>query len=256
MLKKVLAVTMAVAIAGTFLVGCGKGNSKEDTNKKYIISTDAKYAPFEFEKDGKYTGIDIEILEAIAKLEGFQYDLKPMDFKGIIPALTSNQIDGAIAGMGITEDRKKTLDFSEPYFESGLIMVAKVDNTSIKNLDDLKGKTFAVKKGTSGSKFAEDNKDKYGATIKYFDDSPSMFQEVINGNADVAMEDYPVIGYMLSLDSNPKLKMVGEKLEKNNYGFAVNKGKNTELLSKFNAGLKKIKENGDYDKIINKYIKK
>ncbi len=103
----------------------------------------------------------------------------------------------------------------------------------------------------------------YFKLFKYFDlifrateNSPSMFQEVTNKNADVAFEDYPVIGYKLSLDKEPTLKMVGDKMEKNYYGFAVNKGKNQDLLKKFNDGLKKIKDSGEYDKIVNKYIKK
>ncbi|MBK1813474.1 transporter substrate-binding domain-containing protein [Clostridium sp. YIM B02505] len=254
MLKKALALLTAVTILGATFVGCSKKD--EGTNKKYVIATDATYAPFEYEKDGKYIGIDMDLLDAIAKSENFQYELKPMNFKGIIPGMTSNQIDAAIAGMSITDERKKSLDFSEGYFDAGISIVVKAENDKIKSADDLKGKIFAVKKGTAGSKFAEDNKDKYGATIRYFDDSPSMFQEVINGNADVTFEDYPVIAYKISTDSTPTLKVVGDRLTKDQYGFAVVKGKNKELLDKFNTGLKKLKENGEYDKILSKYIKK
>ncbi|GKU27350.1 transporter substrate-binding domain-containing protein [Clostridium folliculivorans] len=254
MLKKALALITAVTILGATFVGCSKKD--EGTSKKYVIATDATFAPFEYEKDGKYIGIDMELLDAISKSENFQYELKPMNFKGIIPGMTSNQIDAAIAAMSITDERKKSLDFSDPYFDAGISIVVKADNDKIKSADDLKGKIFAVKKGTAGSKFAEDNKDKYGATIRYFDDSPSMFQEVINGNADVTFEDYPVIAYKISTDSTPTLKVVGDRLTKDQYGFAVVKGKNKELLDKFNAGLKKLKENGEYDKILAKYIKK
>ena len=254
MLKKALALLTAVTILGATFVGCSKKD--EGASKKYVIATDATFAPFEYEKDGKYIGIDMELLEAISKSENFQYELKPMNFKGIIPGMTSNQIDAAIAAMSITDERKKSLDFSDPYFDAGISIVVKADNDKIKSADDLKGKIFAVKKGTAGAKFAEENKDKYGATIRYFDDSPSMFQEVINGNADVTFEDYPVIAYKISTDSAPTLKVVGDRLTKDQYGFAVVKGKNKELLDKFNAGLKKLKENGEYDKILAKYIKK
>lgn len=256
MFKKVIIFIVMTAIGISMFTGCTKDQISTNQAKKYIISTDAKYAPFEYEKDGKYIGIDIDILDSIAKSEGFQYELKPMDFQGIIPALTSNQIDGAIAGISITDERKKALDFSDGYFESGISIVVKAGNTSIKSIEDLKGKIFAVKKGTAGAKFAEDNQDKYGATIKYFNDSPSMFQEVINKNADVAFEDYPVIAYKISLESTPTLAIVGEKINKTYYAFAVNKGKNSDLLKKFNDGLKKIKENGEYDNIISKYLGK
>lgn len=260
-MKKLTVVILSIFLTMSIFAGCAKkessaANSDGKTKKKYIISTDATYAPFEYEENGKYVGIDIDLLDAIAKLEGFEYELKPMNFKGIIPALQAGQIDGAIAGMSITDERKKVLDMSDGYYESGLALVVKEGNNSIKSLEDLKGKTFAVKKGTAGAKFAEDNKEKLGITIKYFDDTPSMFQEVKNGNADATLEDYPVIAYMIKVDPNSGLQIAGEKLTKNYYGFAVKKGQNKELLDAFNRGLKKLKENGEYDRIIAKYIKK
>lgn len=258
MTKKFLTLTMILGLVFTvILAGCSSSTTSTSTDnpekKKYLISTDATYAPFEFEKDGKYTGIDIDLLEAISKLEGFEYELKPMNFKGIIPALTSNQIDGAIAGMTITDERKKSLDFSEGYFESGTSAITRNDS-NIKSEEDFKGKTFAVKKGTVGAKYAEDNKDKFNGEIRYFDDTPSMFQEVENGNADITFEDYPVIAYMISTNPSTKLKIAVPKLSSEYYGFAVNKGKNKELLDAFNSGLKKLKENGEYDKIVEKYL--
>lgn len=257
-MKKVLAILMIATLTITAMTGCGKtgGDKQQNTDKKYVIAVDAKYAPFSFEKDNKYVGIDIEILDAIAKVEEIKYELKPMDFKGIIPGVQAGQLDGAIAAMSITDERKKIIDFSNGYFEAGVSAVAKDTNSSIKSLEDIKGKTWAVKKGTSGSKFAEENKEKYGATIKYFDDTPSMLQDVVNGGSEVTFEDYPVIAYKLNIDSNSQLKLVGDKVVKVDYGFAVKKDENKELLSKFNEGLKKIKENGEYDKIISKYIKK
>ncbi len=229
--------------------------SKKETNAKkvYKIGTDVTFAPFEFEKDGKYVGIDIEILEAIAKAEGFEFELSPMNFNGIIPGLTSNQLDGAIAGMTITDERKEVLDFSEGYYESGISAVVSAKNDKINTVEDFKGKTFAVKKGTTGALYAEEKQKELGSQIRYFDDSPSMFQEVVNGNADITFEDYPVIAYKLSLEESPTLKIVGDKLSSATFGFAVKKGQNQELLTMFNSGLKKIKESGEYDNILNKY---
>lgn len=250
---KLLTLAMTMVIAGTILVGCGKKESSED--KTYLIATDSKYAPFSFEENGKYKGIDVEVLEAIAQAAGFKYELKPMDFGGIIPAITSNQIDGAIAGMSITDERKESLDFSDGYFESGVSMVVKGDNTEINGTEDLNGKTVAVKKGTAGEKWALDNESKYGLKVKHFEDSPSIFLEVQGRNSDLLLEDYPVIAYKVKVDANNELKIVGDKVTNADYGFAVNKGKNTELMSKFQSGLKTIKENGKYDEILSKYVK-
>jgi len=253
--KSLVGILLASVMSISIMSGCGAAKSG-DASKKYIIACDSKYAPFSFEENAKYKGIDVEVLEAIAKEEKFEYDLKPMDFNGIIPGLTSNQLDGAIAGMSITDERKQSLDFSEGYFVSGLSLVVNKDNTTVNGVNDLKGKSASLKKGTAGAKFAEDNKDKYGLNLSYFDDSPSMFQAVENKNNDFLLEDYPVIAYKIKVDPNSKLKIAGEKLTNVDYGFAVKKGQNADLLKKFNEGLKKIKTNGEYDKIVDQYIAK
>ena len=262
--KKILAGVSLALFAVAALAGCGgvtadqdKGSGDKGQAKKYVIACDAKYAPFSMEVDGKYKGIDVELLDAIAKAEGIDYELKPMDFSGIIPGLVSGQIDGAIAGMNITDERKKTVDFSDGYIQSGLAVIVNKDDTAIKSLDDLKGKTAAVKKGTTGAKFAEENKDKYELNITYYDDSPSMMLAVANGNADFLMEDYPVINYQIKIGEQSKLKIALDSvIDPPSYGFAVKKGENPELIKKFNEGLKKIKADGTYDKIIGEYIVK
>lgn len=250
---KLLTVAMSMVIAGTLLSGCGAKESGE--NKTYLIATDSKYAPFSFEENGEYKGIDVEVLAAVAEAGGFKYELKPMDFTGIIPGISSNQIDGAIAGVSITDDRRETLDFSDGYFESGLSIVVKGNNTEIKNIEDLNGKAVAVKKGTEGEKWALENQDKYNFKIKHFDDSPTMFLEVQGGNSDCVLDDYPVVAYKVKVDASNELKIVGDKVTKSDYGFAVNKGKNEDLMAKFQSGLKTIKENGKYDEILSKYVK-
>ena len=257
--KSLVGILLASVMSIGLMAGCGasKGDTKADGgNKKYVIACDSKFAPFSFEENGKYKGIDVELLDAIAKEEKFEYELKPMDFNGIIPGLTSNQLDGAISAMTITDERKQVLDFSEGYFVSGLSVVVNKDNTSINSVNDLNGKKVSIKKGTAGAKYAEDNEAKYGLKLNYFDDSPSMFQAVENKNVDFLLEDYPVIAYKIKADNGAKLKIVGDKLDTVDYGFAVKKGQNADLLRKFNEGLKKIKENGKYDEIVGQYIAK
>ncbi|WP_261817807.1 transporter substrate-binding domain-containing protein [Vibrio gallicus] len=236
---------MLIAATATSSVAFAKG-------QVYKIATDAAFAPFSFKKDGAYTGIDVEVLDAIAKTEGFEYQLTPMNFNGIIPGVVSGQLDGAIAGMTITEKRAQVLDFSDGYYESGVIPVVKVDS-KIASKADLKDKRFAVKKGTTSADWANSNRKALNSSVRYFDDSASMFQEVLNGNADVAFEDYPVIAYKISLDKTPTLKLVGEKLNSAKFGFGVKKGQNAELLKMFNEGLAKIKANGTYEKILSQY---
>ncbi|MCH1625681.1 transporter substrate-binding domain-containing protein [Ferdinandcohnia quinoae] len=234
------------------LVACG--SSSGGAEKKVKVGIDTTYPPFEFEDGGDYVGIDIELIKAIAEDQDFEIEFKPMDFKGIIPALTAGQLDVAIAGMSITDARKKEVDFSEPYFEAGLSLVVNKDNSEITGPEDLKGKMIAVKKGTTGADMAAELAEEHGTEVRLFDDSPAMFQEVSNGNADVLIEDYPVIAYAISQNTNLKLKIVGDRLNGDFYGIAVEKGKNADLLKKINEGLNNLRDNGKYDEIVNKYL--
>ena len=113
------------------------------------------------------------------------------------------------------------LSLSDPYYQAGLSLIVREDNTTIKTPEDLKGKVIAIKKGTSGAKLADEYGKKYGAEVKYFDDSPSMYQEVANKNADVTLEDFPVISYKIAVDPDSKLKIVGDRLNGDYYGIAV-----------------------------------
>ncbi len=256
-MKKILSLTLILLLAMGMLAGCGGGASggdqPSDETKVYNIATDTTFAPFEFQNDaGEYVGIDIELLAAIAADQGFKYELNPLGFSAAVAALESNQTDGVIAGMSITEERQQKYDFSAPYYDSGVVMAIAADNDAIKSYDDLKGQKVAVKTGTEGATFAESIKDQYGFGVVYFDESPLMYEDVKTGNTVACFEDYPVMGYGITQGNG--LKMVTDMEKGSSYGFAVLKGKNTELLEMFDAGLKNIKENGKYQEILDKYI--
>jgi glutamine transport system substrate-binding protein len=247
-----------VLILALVISACGTSNTANDKSKGekvYKVGVDTTYPPFEYKDGNTYKGIDIDLINAIAKKEGFKIELDPMDFGGIIPAMQANQLDVAIAGMSITDARKKIVDFSDPYFKAGLILVVKKDNNTIKSVNDLKGKKLAVKKGTSGAQYAVDNAAKLGIQVEQFNDSPSMFQEVTNGNADALIEDFPVITYAIA-QKDLGLKTVGERLNGDHYGIAVLKGQNQDVLKKIDKGLAELKKDGTYDKIVNKYLGK
>ncbi|WP_086349091.1 amino acid ABC transporter substrate-binding protein/permease [Candidatus Enterococcus clewellii] len=251
MKKKHLLFSLLAMVFSLFALTIGKPVSAEE--KTYDIGTDLTFAPFEFQdSNDEYIGIDIDLLNAIAEDQGFKVNLKPLGFDSAIQAVQSNQIDGMIAGMSITDERKKSFDFSEPYFDSGLQMAVKQGNTSIETYDDLDGKTVAAKVGTESAAFLEKNEKKYGYTIKNFDDATGLYQALQNGEADAIFDDYPVLGYAIT--NGQKLQLIGEKETGSSYGFAVKKGQNPELIKQFNAGLKKLKEDGTYDKIIATYI--
>ena len=224
------ALIMISMISAASLVFAGGRKDSSSEQKKYLIATDTTFAPFEFEDVyGNFVGIDIDLLHAISEDQGFTYELQVLGFNAAVQSLEAKQSDAVIAGMSITPERELKFDFSDPYFDSGVVMGIADTNNTISSYDDLKGLKVAVKTGTEGASFAESIKDQYGFTLVYFDDSASMYNEVRIGNSAACFED--------------------------SYGFAVNKGMNEELLQMFNEGLANIKANGTYQKILDTYIK-
>lgn len=151
------------------------GQAQAASKKTYIIGTDQTFKPFEIQdKDGTYNGknpgIDIEILREIAKHENFKYELKIMSFNADVQALQSGQIDGMIAGMSVTEERKKTIDFSNSYYTDG-VCLAVAEDSKITSMKDLKGKTVNVKTGTTSAIYAKSIQKKYGFKLKYYTNS-------------------------------------------------------------------------------------
>lgn len=246
-MKKRCAV-MAVGMMAMVLVGC----KAEETEKVYKIATDTTFAPFEFENDkGEMVGIDLDLLEAIAEDQGFEYELQLIGFSAAVTALEAGEVDGVIAGMSITEERAKKYDFSEPYFDSGIGM-AVLENSEIESYEDLAGKQVAAKIGTEGCAFAESIQEEYGFTIAQFEDSATMYQDVLAGTSAAVFDDYPVLGY--EINRGIGFKMPVEMERGSSYGFATLKDANPELVKMFDDGLKKLKENGTYEKILSTYI--
>ncbi|MGD1821565.1 MAG: transporter substrate-binding domain-containing protein [Pleomorphochaeta sp.] len=270
-MKKILILLTMVSLVGSMVFASGSSETETvEETKVYKIACDASYPPFSIQLEegeeitgtivssgnnmGDYHGIDVELLDAIAELEGFEYELNPMDFSAIIPALVSGTIDASIAGMNITEVRKEVVDFSDGYYESGSSMVVNANDDSISSFEDLEGKVAACKEGTTGMLWSQDNASKYGFSVNVYPDSASMMLAVSNAQADFLLEDYPVISYQISIGAQENLKVAIEAIEAApQNGFAVKKGENQDLLAKFNEGLAKIKANGTYDEIVNQF---
>lgn len=231
-----------------------EGTEAADTTegKTYVIATDTTFAPFEFENDnGEMVGIDLDLLAAIAEDQGFSYEVQVLGFSAAVTALEAGEVDAVIAGMSITDDRAQKYDFSEPYYDSGVGMAVAADS-DIASYEDLEGLQVAAKIGTEGCTFAESIADEYGFTIIQFEDSASMYQDVLSGTSAACFDDYPVLGYEISRGTALKLPLTMEK--GSSYGFATLKGEAPELVEMFNAGLANLKESGKYDEILNTYV--
>lgn len=218
----------------------------------YQIATDSTFPPFEFANShNKYVGIDIDLLHAIAKDQGFKVNIKPTSFNAAVQSVQSGQMDGVIAGMSITKEREATFDFSKAYFMSGVVMAAK-PNGKVTSLKQLRGKRVAVKTGTSGAQYAQSIHKKYGFKIVTFDESNDMYQDVLTGNSAATFEDSPVMKY--AIRQGTKLKIYTKPALSGPYGFAVKKGHNQKLLRMFNNGLADLKANGEYARITRHYL--
>lgn len=245
------AALVAFVAVGALLAGAAPATAAND-GEKYVIGTDTTFAPFEFtDPQGDLVGIDMDLLRAIAKDQGFEVEIRQLGFDAAVQALQSNQVDAVMAGMSITEERQQTFDFSEPYFTSG-IQLGVLESSDIQSLDDLDGKAVAVKTGTQGQTFADENKDEYGFKVTPYQDTTDMVDAVKAGQAVGYFEDFPVLAYGIQQGSG--FRLIGEPELGGEYGFAVNKGENAELIEMFNAGLKNLKASGEYDKIVDTYL--
>ncbi|UOF92497.1 basic amino acid ABC transporter substrate-binding protein [Fodinisporobacter ferrooxydans] len=257
---KKASVLISTVLLSASLVGCGSaannssnsgsssgaGNSAAGSDTIHVAA-DTTFPPFETEKNGQVTGFDIDMINAIAKQEHLKVDLKTMDFKGLIPALQADQIDVAVAGITIKSSREKVVNFSNAYYKSGLSILVK-SNSTVKSLDDLKGKIVATKKGTS----SVDILNKHGGiTVKQFDNIDDAYNELENGGAQAVVFDNPVNLNFMS--SHKDVKTVGGLLTGEYYGIAVRKD-NADLLKKINDGLKKIQADGEYAQLFKKYF--
>jgi ABC-type amino acid transport substrate-binding protein len=250
-----LGLSMALVIIA--LSGCSSGASQQagaDT-PVYIVGTEPTFPPFEMpgENPDEIIGFDIDLIKAIAEDQGFEVEIQKLGFDGLIMAVQSGNIDIAASGMSITPERLKEVDFSDPYIDAGLAIAIASGNQDITGKDDLKGKSVAVQIGTTGAEKAQQLMDEgLIAEVKTFDTVDVVIMELISGGVDAVINDLPVTQAYMAAQPG-KIKIVGETLASDSYGFAIKKG-NTELLNKINAGLKNVMEKGIYDELIEKYF--
>jgi glutamine transport system substrate-binding protein len=247
---KVLLVLMLVGLIGLMVAGCGKKQAAQTQQPQYKVASEIDYPPLEFrDTSGNVTGYDIDLMNAIGKVEGFTPVYQDMNFDGIIAAVESNSVDIGLSAFTITPDRQKMVDFSIPYYKSGLSIAVKADNTTIKSIADLKGQKIAAQIGTTGYDRA---KAVPGATVKPFDHIPEALLDVKNGDTVALINDLPVSAYYMNMSPND-YKLVGDTLDSEYYGIVVAKNK-PEILQQINDGLNKLKASGEFATIYKKWF--
>ena len=217
------------------------------------VVTDPSFVPFEMmdPETGEMIGFDMEIIREVADRAGFEVDLNTMDFNGIIPALQTGNVDIAIAGITITEERQQIVDFSDPYYDSGLRVLVRADNDNVEALPDLEGKKIGTKIGSTSYDYLMKSLDENDGVTPY-PGSSDMYMALMSRAIDAVFYDAPNVGYFASTKGKGKVKTVGKLYEGQQYGIALKKG--SEWVDDVNDALSAMKEDGTYKAIYEKWF--
>lgn len=229
----------------------GDGGSGEET-PTYTVATDANFKPFEYKNPdtGEMVGFDIELLRAIAEDQGFKVEFQTMQFDGLLASMRSGKHDIGIAGISITEERKEFIDFSDSYYDSGLILAVPQDS-DIESIEDVSGKNVGARQGSTSESYLQDNTD---AEITAYPEIVTAYMNLERGRLDAVLYDLPNVQFYIKEQASDSLKTVGDVLEGQPYGIAMPKDSNPELLESINKGLANVKENGTYAEIYEKWF--
>jgi polar amino acid transport system substrate-binding protein len=261
--RTLLSRTAIVASAIVLLAGCSSSSDSKssDASKsggvKLVKSgelttcTHLPYPPFQSIQNGEVVGFDVALIDLVAKDLGVKQKIVDTPFENIKTgaALNAGQCDVAAAGMTITDERKKNLDFSVPYFDATQALLAK-KGSGITSMDTAKTKKVGSQASTTG----EDYVKAHGADPVSFETSDAELNGLRSGQVDVIVQDLPVVNGWLKDPANSAYEIVANLDTGEQYGFAVKKGGNAELLTKINAAITKAKSDGTYDSIYSKWI--
>ena len=252
-LKKLVSVLLVAACVFS-LAACGSkddskdsGDSKKDSKDTLVMATNAEFPPYEFHEGDDVVGIDADIARAIGEEMGMEVKIEDMAFDSIIPAVTSGKADFGAAGMTVTEDRKKNVDFTDTYATATQVIIVK-EGSDIAGPDDMTGKKIGVQLGTTGDIYADDIED---AEVERYNKGFEAVQALTQDKIDaVVIDGEPAKEFVAEADG---LKILDEAFTEEEYAIAVAKD-NDDLLKKMNEALASLKESGKIDEIVAKYI--
>lgn len=212
-----------------------------------VMGTNAEFPPYEYYEDGDIVGIDVEIAKAIADKLGMELQIEDMFFDAIIPAVTSGKADFGAAGMTVTEERQRSVEFTDTYANSNQVAIVKEDS-DITGSDALAGKIIGVQLGTTGDALATEIKD---ATVERYNKGLEAVQSLTQGKIDAVVIDQATAEAFVKKTEG--IKILEEKMSEEEYAIAIKKG-NMELVEKMNEAIKELKEEGKIDEIVAKYM--
>lgn len=237
------AVTLSLGISATSFADLPSVN----------VVTDPSFVPFEMldPETGEMIGFDMDIINTVAERAGFEVNLTTMEFAGIIPAIQTGNQEIAIAGVTITEERAEIVNFSDPYYDSGLQIIVRADNDDVETIEDLEGKSVATRIGSTSYDFLEETLGD-SADITPYPGNSDMYMALLGGNVDAAFYDAPNVSYFSQTRGEGRTKVVGPLYEGQQYGIVFNQS--SEWVEAVNEALAEMREDGTYDAIFEKWF--
>jgi polar amino acid transport system substrate-binding protein len=255
MKRLVVFLVIGVLLLGLVITACSNSSptssstSASSAKLKIQVASDATWKPFEYIDDQKQiVGMDIDIMNAIAAKENLEVSFVDVRWDALLAGMAQDQYDAAISSITITEERKKSILFSDPYFAAGQLVIVRKDNTAITGKDTLNG-PIGVQLGTTGDIEVQKIK---AATPKPYQDINLAFLDLINGQVNAVVCDNPVALLYVGQNAD-KLKAVGNVFTDEFYGIAISKNK-PDLPAKINAGIAALKSAGTIDTIAKKWL--
>ncbi|TDO06010.1 MULTISPECIES: transporter substrate-binding domain-containing protein [Halomonas] len=240
-------------LSASIALGLGLSGVASANNHVLTVVTDPSFVPFEMmdQETGEMVGFDMDIINEVAERAGFEYNLRTMDFNGIIPAVQTGNVDIAIAGITITDQRAEIVDFSDPYYDSGLRILVRANDDSVNDIEDLEDKKIGTKVGSTSYDFLDENLGDEADIVPY-PGSSDMYMALLGGSVDAVFYDAPNVGYFAKTRGEGRVKVVGPLYEGQQYGIVFVKG--SEWVDPVNEALAAMKEDGTYDEIHAKWF--
>lgn len=236
---------IAAALTGVMAMSFGMTAMAE--GDVLVMATNAEFPPYEYREEDEIIGIDAEVAALIADKLGMELEIEDMAFDSVLAAVQSGKADIAMAGITVTEERQMTVNFTDPY-TTATQMIIVAEDSDITSPDDLTGRTIGVQLGTTGDIYADDIED---ATVERYNKGFEAVQALMQGKIDAVIIDGEPAKVFVS--QNEGIKLVDEAFTEEEYAIAIAKD-NDELLEKVNTALNELKEDGEFQKVVDKYI--
>lgn len=250
MKKRILSIALVAVMAATMLCACGKKESAGMTVNDGVLTmaTNAYFPPYEYYEGEEIVGIDADIAKAVADKLGLELKIEDMEFDSIITAVQTGKVDMGLAGMTVTDERKKSVNFSDTY-ATGIQVVIVPEDSDITSVDDLTGKKIGVQLSTTGDIYASDD---YGEeNVEKYNKGADAVMALKQGKVDaVIIDNEPAKNFV---ETNEGLKILDTEYVTEDYAACINKD-NTDLLDAVNGAIAELKEDGSLQKIIDQYI--